>query len=53
MSDKEKLLIGIIIMLLGAILSYRIGFIDNELLILKERVNKITNQCDNGDNHVN
>lgn len=41
MSDKEKLLIGIIIMLLGAVLSYRIGFIDNELEVLEERINKI------------
>lgn len=41
MSDKEKLLIGVIIMLLGAILSYRIGFVDNELLIIEKRINKI------------
>ncbi len=41
MSDKEKLLIGIIIMLLGAVLSYRIGFVDNELIMLEERIVKL------------
>ena len=41
MSDKEKLLIGIIIMLLGAVLSYRIAFVDNELTKLEERVIKL------------
>ncbi len=41
MNDKEKLLIGIIIMLLGAVLSYRIGFVDNELIMLEERIVKL------------
>jgi len=41
MNDKEKLLIGIIIMLLGAVLSYRIGFVDNELTMLEERIVKL------------
>ena len=41
MRDKEKLLIGIIIMLLGAVLSYRIAYVDTELSILENRINKI------------
>ena len=41
MSDKEKLLLGVIIMLFGAIISYRIGFVDNELLKLEQRIDKI------------
>lgn len=41
MSDKEKLLIGIIIMLLGAVISYRIAYVDSELTILEDRINKI------------
>ena len=41
MSDKEKLLIGIIIMILGAVLSYRIAYVDSELHILDDRIDKI------------
>lgn len=41
MSDKEKLLIGVIIVLLGAVLSYRIGFVDNEFKMLEERIVKL------------
>lgn len=31
MSDKEKLLITIIIVILGAVISYRIDFVDDKL----------------------
>lgn len=41
MNDKEKLLIGIIIMLLGAVISYRIDYVDTELSILETRINKM------------
>ena len=41
MNDKEKLLVGVIVMLLGAVLSYRIGFVDNELSKLEERIDRI------------
>ena len=41
MRDKEKLLISIIIVLLGAVLSYRIGFVDSELKALDDRIDKI------------
>jgi len=41
MSEKEKLLIGIIIILLGAVLSYRIDYVDNKLTTLEDRINKI------------
>jgi len=44
MSDKEKLLIGIIIMILGAVTSYRIVFIDKEIMILEQRVIKLENK---------
>ena len=38
MNDKEKLLIGVIIMLFGAIITYRIGFVDSELTELEDRI---------------
>ena len=41
MSQKEKLLLKIIIMLLGAVISYRIAYVDSELTILENRINKI------------
>ncbi len=44
MSDKEKLLIGIIVMILGAVLSYRIGFVDTELITLEKRIIKLESQ---------
>lgn len=41
MSDKEKLLASIIIIILSAVLSYRIAFVDSELKILDDRIDKI------------
>ena len=41
MNDKEKLLISLIIIILGAVISYRIGFVDNELFMLEERIKKV------------
>jgi hypothetical protein len=41
MGDKEKILIGIIIVLLSAVLSYRIDYVDSELATLEDRINKI------------
>lgn len=41
MSDKEKLLIGVIVVLLGSVLTYRIAFVDIQLTILEDRINKI------------
>lgn len=41
MSDKEKLLASIIIVILSAVLSYRIAYVDSELTILEDRINKI------------
>ena len=41
MSDKEKILIGIIIMLLGSVLAYRIASIDTILLRLEQKIDKI------------
>jgi hypothetical protein len=41
MSDKEKLLASIIIVILSAVLSYRIAYIDSQLTILEDRINKI------------
>ena len=41
MKDKEKILISIIIMILGAVLSYRITYIDSELKTLDSRIDKI------------
>lgn len=41
MSDKEKLLIGIIVMILSAVLSYRIAFVDSEINKLDDRIDKI------------
>jgi hypothetical protein len=41
MSDKEKLLIRVIIVLLSAVISYRIAFVDNELNMLDDRIDNI------------
>lgn len=41
MSDKEKLLIGVIVALLGSVLTYRIAFVDSELRALENRIDKI------------
>ena len=41
MSDKEKILIAIIIALLTGVASYRIDDIDGKILRLEQRVNKI------------
>ena len=41
MNDKEKLLASIIILILSAVISYRIAFVDSELSILENRINKI------------
>jgi hypothetical protein len=41
MSDKEKLLASIIVIILGAIMSYRIAFVDSELKELDDRIDKI------------
>ena len=41
MSDKEKLLISVIIALLSAVISYRIAFVDDELKELDNRIDKI------------
>lgn len=44
MSDKEKLLIGIIVMLLGAVLSYRIAYVDHKFDTIDDRINKIVEE---------
>jgi len=41
MSDKEKLLISIIVLILSAVISYRIAFVDSELNNLDDRIDKI------------
>jgi hypothetical protein len=41
MNYKEKLLLKIIILLLGAVMSYRIAYVDSELAILENRINKL------------
>ena len=41
MKDRERLLIGIIVMIIGAVMSYRIAYVDSELTILENRINKI------------
>jgi len=41
MNDKEKLLASIIIIILSAVISYRIAFVDSQLTILEDRINKI------------
>ena len=41
MSDKEKLLISIIVLILSAVISYRIAFVDSELSNLDDRIDKI------------
>ena len=41
MSDKEKLLITIIIAILGAVISYRIEFIDDKLSALELRIDQL------------
>ena len=41
MTDKEKLLISIIVIILSAIMSYRIAFVDSELKELDNRIDKI------------
>ena len=42
MSDKEKLLIGIIIVILSAVISYRIDFVDDKLSELELRIDQLT-----------
>lgn len=41
MSDKEKLLTSVIIVMLTAVVSYRITFVDSELKLLSDRIEKI------------
>lgn len=41
MSDKEKLLTSVIIVMLTAVVSYRIAFVDSELKLLGDRIDKI------------
>lgn len=41
MSDKEKLLIGIIIVILSAVISYRIDFVDDKLSELELRIDQL------------
>jgi len=41
MSDKEKLLIGIIIVILGAVFSYRVNIIDRVLFKHAEQIEKL------------
>ena len=47
MTDKEKVLISIIVIILSAIMSYRIAFVDSELKELDNRIDKVmTNKQD-------
>ena len=49
MSDKEKLLISIIIIILGAVFSYRIGLVDKVLFKHAEQIEELQNKGkDNG-----
>ena len=41
MSDKEKLLIAIIIVILSAVISYRIDFVDDKLSELELRIDQL------------
>ena len=41
MSDKEKVLVTIIIALLSGTISYRVGDIDDELLRLEKKIDKV------------
>ena len=41
MKNKETLLLGIIISLLGAIMLYRIAFVDTELRALDDRIDSL------------
>ena len=45
MSDKEKILIGVIIALLGAVLSYRIAIVDSDMKRLEHRIERIIDRC--------
>lgn len=44
MSDKEKLLASIIILLLSAVLSYRIAYVDHKFDTIDDRINKIVEE---------
>jgi hypothetical protein len=41
MSNKEKLLARTIIVILSAVISYRIAYVDSELNMLDDRIDKI------------
>ena len=41
MSDKEKLLIGIIIVILGAVFSYRVNLVDKVLFKHAEQIEEL------------
>ena len=45
MSDKEKLLIGIIIVILGAVFSYRVNIIDRVLFKHSEQIEALQLEC--------
>jgi len=41
MSDKEKVLIRIIVMILVAVISYRIEFVDDKIQAIELRLNQL------------
>ena len=50
MSDKEKLLIGIIIIILGAVFSYRINLVDKVLFKHAEQIEELQSEGKDNDN---
>jgi hypothetical protein len=40
-NDKEKLLLGIIITILSAVLAYRIAFVDHKFDAIDNRIDKV------------
>ncbi len=52
MSDKEKLLIGVIIMMLSAAFSYRTFYIDEKITRLEKRIDALTKEVHKEDDSL-